>query len=570
VSLNAALNIGRSGLAASQAAITVAGNNLANSANGAYTRQSPNLVAGTDVQVSPGIFIGTGVTLQNIIRNVDNALNDRLRAAVADQSGSQARLDLLSQIESIEAELSDTSLSGKLNDFFNTFSELANNPSDASLRSLVTQQGSALSGQIQSMRNDMIQARNQLDDQIRGSVNQVNSLLEQIATLNGKIVTAEAGAGGANGMRDQRDQLIDQVSEYIDVSTINQSSGSTDVFLNGIPLVAGGTSRGVTVDYATSTDTSELNLQLRVADDGTFLTANSGSIGAMMTARDTDMLPAIAALDDFSAALIWQVNRVHSQGAGSTLFDSLTSASVVTDPAASLTSGASGLDFAPSHGSFDIYVTQKSTGTATATRINVDGDGIGGPDSSLNDIAAQLNAVGNLSATVTADGHLRITSDSGDFQFSFAADSSGFLAALGLNTYFTGHNATDIAVNDTLLGDPTKLATGANRTAGDNGTALAIAALRSTPLDELGGLSLPQMWTQHVEDFAVRTSQAKLSVQSDQSVVDSLTSQKQSISGVSVDEESINLMAYQRAYQASARFITVVNQMMDTLMTMVQ
>ena len=184
-----------------------------------------------------------------------------------------------------------------------------------------SQQGQALAGQIQSMRGNMVQARNQLDDRIRGSVNQVNSLLDQIAVLNVKITTAEAGRGGANGMRDQRDQLIDQVSKFLDISTVEQSTGSTDVYLNGVPLVSGGTDRGIKVDYSTSTGGSNLDLKLRVADDGTFLEATSGSIGALMKARTHDMLPAIQAVDDFSSALIWQVNRVHSQGRHNTVLE---------------------------------------------------------------------------------------------------------------------------------------------------------------------------------------------------------------------------------------------------------
>ena len=571
MSLTSALSIGRSGLAANQVALEVAGNNLANSATPGYTRQSAILRDAAPVEVGPGTFLGTGVRVQTIIRNIDSALEARLNTATADKEAADARYTLLSQVEAITNDLSDTGLSSRLSEFLNAWSELANNPADASLKTLVAQQGASLAGFIRGAHADLTATRGQLDDQIRQSVVAADSLLEQIAGLNRQIASAEGGRGGANSLRDERDQLIRELSELVDVSTVEQASGATDVFLGGIPLVLGATSRGLDVEFATAAGGSGLEIKLRVGEDGTYLQPRSGKIGSMIEIREQDMVGAIDALSQFAGALIYQLNRVHSQGQGVSSFSTVTGTYNVADPAASLTAAAAELDFVPRNGSFELHVTQKSTGTRSVHQINVDLDGIGGADMSLDDLAAAINGAGApVTATVTVDGRLKLDADSSDFAFSFADDSSGVLASLGINTFFTGHDATDIGVNGALLADPHLLATTANHVAGGNATALAIAELQATPLDALGGVSLTEMWARHIEDYAVRASQADLANQSAAAIVESLTAQRNGVSGVSVDEEAIDLIAFQRAYQGSARFLSVVNDLMDTLIALVR
>lgn len=569
MSLTNALQIGRSGLVANQAAVEVAGNNLANAATPGYTRQTAVLAPASPVEISPGMFVGTGVKLQSIIRNIDAALDARIRNAVGDNHAALARQDLLTQIESIYNEFSSTGLSSRLTEFFNAWSQLANDPTEGSLQTMVVSQGTSLAHFVRSLRGDLDNARVQLDDQVRGAVQQADALLTQIADLNAAITTAEGGQGGANQLRDARDQLITELSQLIDVSTVEQANGATDVLMGGTPLVLGNKSRGMTVDFTTNATTGNLDINVRVAADGTFLSPTTGKIGSLITAREQDLLPAIDTLDQFAGSLIYQLNRVHSSGQGEAGFDSVTGTYQVDDPAQPMTLAAAGLDFVPENGTFQVHVTQVATGARTTSQIDVDLDGVGGVDMSLNDLAATIDLVPNISAVVTVDGRLQITADTADYQVSFSDDSSGALAALGINTYFTGADATDIDVNALLTTTPAMLATTANHVAGGNATALEMAGLGDKALTGLGGLSLNETWSRHVEDYAVRTSQAGLDVSSTQVVVESLQSQRGAVSGVSVDEESINLIAFQRAYQGSARFLNVVDELMQTLLTLV-
>ena len=144
----------------------------------------------------------------------------------------------------------------------------------------------------------------------------------------------------------------------------------------------------------------------------------------------------LATLDQFAAQLIWQTNRLHSQGQGTSDFTSLTSATQVLDPDATLTDlEKTGLGFAASHGSFEIAVRQKSTGQLSTYVVHVDLDGIDPTnDTTLNSLISDIDAVDNIRASLTADGRIRIEQDSSDFEFSFSHDTSGALASLGINT----------------------------------------------------------------------------------------------------------------------------------------
>lgn len=565
MSLTGALHIARTGLAANQAALQVVGNNMANAATVGYTRQSAILAPASSIEVQTGVFIGTGVSLQSIVRATDEALLSRLRSAVSDQHAALEQQDLLSQIETIHSELTDYGMSSRLNDFFNAWSELANNPTDDSLRSLVTQQGEALSAYIQRVHDDLVEVRAQTDDSIRDNVQAANNLLDQIAAINAQVVIDERGAGGANNLRDERDQVLAELSEYLDISTVEQAAGSVDVFVGSIPIVLNSTNRGLRAEYG-SDDNGDLEINIRLDEDGSLLEVTSGKMGQLLSSRENDVEAAIDDMMLFTQQLIYQVNRIHSQGQGTEYFSEVTGTYAAEDSSQPMTLSEAGLDFVPNHGSFQLHVTQTSTGTRLTDQIIVDLDGVGGADMSLDDLAAAIDAVANVSASVTPDGALYITADSSDYRFSFSDDSSGVLAALGINTFFAGTDSSNVEINAAVSDNPKLLAGGQGHIAGDNRNALAISELQDEPIDALGGISLREKWSRYTEDLAVKAQRATQDVQSTNVIVDSLESQRQAVSGVSLDEEAINLLQYQRAYQGAARFLTVVDELMQTLL----
>src|SRR3954470_4736147 len=141
MSLTGALNIGRAALAAQHAAIQVTANNIANAGNADFTRQTSDLAPTRDQQIRAGVFIGTGVDLTGIQRQIDEALQGRLRASISDSEGADTTDQWLGRVESVFNELGDDDLSTKLSTFFGSWSNLANKPEDAGLRQVVLQSG---------------------------------------------------------------------------------------------------------------------------------------------------------------------------------------------------------------------------------------------------------------------------------------------------------------------------------------------------------------------------------------------------------------------------------------------
>lgn len=566
MSLGNALQIGRSALATQQLAIEVTGNNLANLATEGFHRRRTILEPSRSREVVSGTFVGRGVQTQAISRQVDNALEARIRTNIADQSFSLARRDVLSQIEALFNEFSDADLSTHLNEFFNAWSELSNGAADQSLRTVVLRQASNLVHFVQTLRADMLDLRSQVDGAIDGNATAANGLLEQIELVNRQIITGGGFNGGAPALRDQRDGLLAQLGEYLDISVNEHQSGAIDVFVGSMPVILNGSSRGLQVRRESIDGAMEIDLVTSV--DERLVVAASGTLASLIDARRADVNDAIARLDDFANQLIFEINRVHSQGEGLTGFDSVTGASRVLDLAATLDDEQTGLNFTAQHGSFDLIVRQKSTNHRTTHTIDVDLDGIDpANDATLPDIVAAIDAIDGVSASISTDGRLVVDSDGSDFEFIFNRDSSGALAALGVNSFFSGSHAGDITVNPVVDQNPSLLA--AARDGSDNRNALDLAALKDEPIAALEGQTLLESWNRYVEEYAVRLSQANQQLDAEALVGDNLAAQQQSTSGVNADEEVINLLTYQRAYQGSARFLQVVDELLETLLSLV-
>ncbi len=562
MSLNGALNIGRSALVASQAAMQVAGNNMANAATKGYHRRTVHLAAAGDELIQRAQFVGTGVQLLAIRREVDTAMQSRFRNASSQENSALISQRFLTALETIQNELTDNDLSSELSNFFNSFSELANNPEDHAVRTLVIEHGRNLANRLSTLLNQHNDILAEVDRALATAVLTADGIVDRIAQLNIQIAQTEQGRSQANALRDQRDLLIDELAEFLDVSVVEQPNGALDVFVGSIPVVLSGISRGL--EMRTQSVGNQVEVTIRVAADGTQLQVDAGRIGGLMQQRSQTVQPAIDDLNTFASQLIFEVNRQHAQGQGRTGQTSVTGTYGVNDPTATLNSAAAGLDFPISNGSFFIHVTHQATGLRTTHQINVNGNA-----DSLNDLINEINVVvgvPNVTAATGLGNTLTLTAASG-FQISFSDDTSSALAALGINTFFDGANASDIDINQIVANDPDRLAAGAGHVPGSNGTALAMANLQNQQITALSGRSLREFWQESVNGLAVRTAAANDSVDATRLVRESLSAQIQAVSGVSLDEESINLLLFQRQFQAAARFIAVIDETLQTLLS---
>jgi flagellar hook-associated protein 1 FlgK len=569
MSLIGALNIGNTALAVTQAQIQTTGNNIANAGDPNYTRQVAGSTPSADQQLRPGLFVGTGVDLTGIQRQIDQALESRLRASSSDTQAASTTQDWLGRIQAAFNELGDSDLSTQFSTFFNAWSDLANKPQDIGLRQVVLQDGVSLSHSMQDLRGQLAGLQSDVGAQLQGLTKQADDLARQIADLNGRIVTAESGSPNtANALRDQRDAALKQLSQLMNTRVVEQPSGAVDVYVGTEPLINGTESRGVTLIQSAAAASSNglIDVQPTFKSTSGTITVTGGQIGALIGVQQ-QIDDTVNHTDDLAKGLIYELNKVHASGQGLQGFTSVSSANAVTDAAVPLNDPKSGLKFPAQNGSFVVHVKQKGSDLVTSTLVQVDLDGQGGNDTTLNSLAASLSAINGVSATVSG-GRLTIAAANPSVEISFSQDSSGTLASLGINNFFTGKDARDIAVSQTLLDDPALLAAARNGDGGDNQTARAIADFESSPLDSLKGSSLKDSYQSMINGIASAAATAKTDADAAQSVQDTLEAQRQALSGVSLDEEAVNLMKQQRAFQGAAKLISTVDDLMKTLLAM--
>jgi flagellar hook-associated protein 1 FlgK len=565
MSLIGALNIGKSALAVSQAAIQVTGNNVANAGNADYTRQVANQSPNKDQQIQQGIYVGTGVNLDSIQRQIDEALQSRIRSSVSDDEAAGTTQQWMGRIESLFNELTDQDLSTQLSTFFNSWSDLANKPQDIGLRQVVIQNGDSLAQGVKDLYSQLDSLQSDVDDRTTALVGNADELAGQIANLNGQIVTAEGGGmGQANALRDQRDAVLKQLAQLMDVKTVTHDNGVMDVYVNSEPLVLGTDSRGVGFRTETVDNKLETAVTIKQTDGAVKLT--TGQLGALQGVRDS-IDGVMDKVNTLAQNIIFELNKIHSSGQGLEGLSTASSTNLVDHTDVALNSDQSGLEFKAQTGSFVVHVTNKLTGLSTSTLVQVDLDGVNGNDTTLESLQAQLDGIAGITASISG-GRLSIKSDSSDLQFSFSQDSSNTLAALGINSFFSGTGAGDMAVSDTISGNPSLLAAAKNGEHGDNQTALAIAGLESAAVEGLGGASMKDTYEAMVNGVATSSQSAKNNADAASTIRQTLEAQREALSGVSLDEEAVNLIKQQRAFQGAAKLISTVNEMMQTLLNM--
>jgi len=578
--MSGSFSIGRSGLAASQLGMNITGNNIANANTPGFSRQRVDLAPSAN-QLQGRLRIGNGVDVQGIRRLTDQALQQRLLASTSAESAASTNSSLLGGMEQIATKLDAQGrlqLNNQVNAFFDAWSSLgSNNPTTT--RSTVVEQGSALASYLRTLRGQINSQTGTIDAQLSAAATSTDSLLREVARLNTQIVNA--GSSAAASLQDQRDGVLAKLANLVDITTAPQDNGTVNVYVGSTMLVDAGTYRGVKID--TRTVGTEQVVVLATADNGEVIGAKGGRVAALLQQRGTSVQEALDRLDRLASELIHEVNRVYSQGSALTAVRSYTGATRVAAPDRPLAfndptnATFAALTHRPTSGAITLRVASDSSGTFNDVNIPIDLNGLtnaGTPgfadDTSLDDLAAAINALPNLSATITPEGQLRINAAAGH-TLSIVSDTSGVLTSLGINTYFAGNDASDIAVRSDLAADPSTLSVRAivGGIPTDNGVSNAIIGLRTMAIANLQGNTLLGDWSAYAQELGVQVASAETATDTANAVTENLTSQLNAVSGVSLDEEAINLVLFQTQYQASARYISVLQQMTDTLMRMV-
>jgi flagellar hook-associated protein 1 FlgK len=260
---------------------------------------------------------------------------------------------------------------------------------------------------------------------------------------------------------------------------------------------------------------------------------------------------------------------LHSGGSGLSAYTQTQGTYTLTNASNPVSqSEQAGVNLPLKNGTLSVNVYDSNNNLVNTVSIAIgNNDSFSTISNNFNKALGQYGISMNLSGI--SQGNVQITSNNG-YQFSFAGDTSNFLAAVGINTFFTGTNASNIAVNSVIVNDQSKIAAGKSLTPGDNSNALAIANLQTQNVMDSNTQTINQYYESFVGQIGSIAQSNQNILNSQNSMVSQTQSLVQSQEGVSLDQEAANLIKYQMAYQASAQFISIVNQMTQSLINMVQ
>lgn len=564
MSLFGTIQIANNSLNAASLGLQVTGNNIANANTPDYIRQ--RLVQSpAAASRQGGLLLGLGVKVTGVQQVIDKFLADRARGAASDVASSEAQADVYSKLETAVNELGDKDLSTQLTSFFGSLQDVLNQTESTAVRNVAVQKAQTLTSAIQRLESQVRGISGSVNQQIAGMATDINGLLTDIAKLNVQIVQLEGGGtsgSDAVGLRDQRAKDLAQLAEIMDIQAIEQPTGDVSVYSNGDFLVSLGIARHVSA--VTETVDGVSSSRIEIDEVHAPLQASGGRLGGLTTARDQIIPNFLNGLNDLAKTLIGEFNKVYSSGQGLSGFSQVTGTEAVSS--ATIPLDSTGLKFAPGNGVFQVQVYNQQTDTHTTTDIRVDLTGLD-TDTTLQSLAAQIDGIDGISASVTGAGKLQISSDAPDVKFAFANDTSGTLAALGINTFFTGYSASTIGINQVVKADPGKLAISGGGVGEDTKNGQLLANLLAAPLGA-SGLSLADQYEHLTSNLALASQSASAAADGFRNFQQSLEGQQLAISGVNIDEEAVRMIEYQRVYQASAKVISTVNELLQTLLNL--
>jgi flagellar hook-associated protein 1 FlgK len=323
--LSASLNIAAGSLLVEEGAIATTSNNIANVNTPGYSRQVANLAANEPIQIGD-LTYGTGVQLSSVTSLRDSILDIRVNQETQQQGQLNSFISGGQQIQTLFNETSGTGLQAPLTAFFSSLQELSANPSDATTRQGVLTAAQNLSQAFNQTSANLATQQQNTNLQVQQSVSQINSLTSQIAQVNLQVASATGSGANPGPFIDQRQQLINQLSNYVDVATVAAGNGSlTLTTSNGTPLVVGGQNFALSTQANPSTGFQDVYSGTK--DITSEIT--SGELAGQIQIRDQEIPSIQNSLDTLAYNLSNAVNTQQEAGydlngnAGAALFTPL-------------------------------------------------------------------------------------------------------------------------------------------------------------------------------------------------------------------------------------------------------
>jgi flagellar hook-associated protein 1 len=306
-----------SGLIAFQNALSVTSNNVANVSTPGYSVESPVFTAEPGESTGVGYF-GTGVDISNVTRSYSELLATQMRTSQSSYSNYNTYATTAAQVDNM---LSDTTtgLGAQLQSFSNSVQTLANSPSLAASGTALLSSAQALTQSVQGYATQLSSIQQDVQGQISSNIQEINTLAGSIATVNSQIAQVQGSGQSPNSLLDQRDQLINQLSQYVSVNTATQNDGTMDVFIgNGQSLVSGGTAQTLSA-IPNQYNPTEFDVGLQTAGSSgapVDITGaiSGGSLGGLLAVNSQVINPTLNTLGQISVGIANIVNQQQASG----------------------------------------------------------------------------------------------------------------------------------------------------------------------------------------------------------------------------------------------------------------
>ncbi|HEC1546086.1 TPA: flagellar hook-associated protein FlgK [Campylobacter upsaliensis] len=600
----ATLHTGVTGLKASEVQIATTGNNISNANATFYTRQ--RVVQTTNGYITTGgVQVGTGTAIESIVRLHDEHAYFKLKNASTQQEYTGYLGQVLEEISQRFPDLKNTGILNNLENYNKAWNDFASNPNENATKIALVNATKTLAESVNEAHSTLKKVQQKVNDDIKSTVEEINRIGEEIAHINKQIYGEEAlPTDHANELRDRRDELELTLSKLVSAvaskneivqdnrfeQTITDPGHHYNLSIEGFSIVDGVNFHPLKLDYDDKNKSYSIYYQTpdeKIHD----LTAKlkGGQLGAQLDlrGRDYDKLEGaydngilqgyIDSLNTFSKTLITETNNLYAGSAKN---------SATSDYLEGLTGDVPLMNYDRTiqAGSFDIVIYDEKGTEKVRKTITID------VATTMNDLMRQINAntddnndknAGNdvddfINASFSFDsksnsGLFQINAKNG-FKVSLEDKGTNFAGAFSVGGFFSGKDASDIRVKESLLSDPSTVRASKNGVDSGNDMANQIIQLQYNKVSfynkdgTIDELTMEEYYRKFTGKIASDGENNNVIHKSNMTLYNSVYAEYQSKSGVNTNEELAALIQWQSSYGAAAKIVSTVDQMLDTLL----
>jgi len=567
------------GLQAFQRSLETTSHNISNVNTEGYSRQRVDLVSSKEQMIGVG-YMGTGVTINNISRSYDQFIITQLRSSTAAFGDVDKYSQLASQVDNIVADPA-VGMEPAIKNFFNAVNDSTNDPSSIPARQVLLSETEILTSRFDTMNSRFEQIRKQINSDMVVMADQITAFAATIADLNVRIANEQGRPNGnqqPNDLLDQRDQVLKQLAELVDVSVIPSNSNMVNVFMGKGQILVLDTVSNSVITQPSEFDPSRLDIAIKTTSGniGTVTKqVTGGELAGTLRFRDEVLDPAQQRLGSVAASIAMEFNTIHGAGfdldgnAGGLFFKGQ---GIGTEPipvAVSKTNSAGSSITAMFDNTnitnidYSDYQLDVSTGpTYTLTRISDN---------------TSITLTETTPPVTTPPTPVQLVATLPDELPGITIEPTGLTAGDSFLIRPTYTAANTIAQG---LTDPREIALATNAAIDSSGNPYVIKG--PMPGDNRNGLALADLENKRgmlgdtasfqdgygllVSEVGVLTSSAKIATAAQETLLNNAKSSWGNVSGVNLDEEAANLIKFQQSYQAAAQMISVSDKLFNSLL----